>query len=328
MASKKKVIKEERPPDAPLGVSDGPSSAGWHKVEAGFRCYKEYQYAQVRGITNPQAETPDPLAIGLLMHVGKGRWFSKQFDSSEEMLEKIRNEMLDYAMRAKLPMSVEAQQAALRYFTEYVNHWRVRPRPRVLSAEHLLGPSALKEGDDETGMLARTARLDDVSYYSEGGGALYIGETKTTSTSVPDAVNQYTLHGQPLLQMLLWDVAPQGRAKHGPVAGVMLDVIVKGYGGKPSTFARVPLPITQRALDWYKVNFRHTMKILANIDWDTKAPRNISACTRTYGRARVACPYRDLCMHGRSASIKYVLPGGKSLTSWRPSPGQETPPWE
>ena len=106
MASKKKVIKEERPPDAPLGVSDGPSSAGWHKVEAGFRCYKEYQYAQVRGITNPQAETPDPLAIGLLMHVGKGRWFSKQFDSSEEMLEKIRNEMLDYAMRAKLPMSV------------------------------------------------------------------------------------------------------------------------------------------------------------------------------------------------------------------------------
>jgi hypothetical protein len=331
MASKKRVVdKPDTIPDAPMGESDGPSSAGWHKIESGFRCFKEYQYEQIRGIESPQHAMPDPFAIGQMMHTGKGRWFSKQFKSDEATLDDIREEMLASAIKAKLPMSNKAQLSALKYFTEYVEHWRVRAKPRVLAAEYLIGPAVFREEDGGRPLFARTARLDDVSYYPEAGNALCIGESKTTSTNISDAVNQYSLHGQPMLQDLLWRVSPQGEKMHGPIAGVMLDVIVKGYDGKKSTFGRMMLPITDRARLWFEKNFRHTVKILSNISWDTNAPRNISACTRMYGRARVACKYRDLCMHGRSASVKYVLPGGKSLVQWKPDEerGMTVPPWE
>lgn len=323
----KKTSKKEAIPDAPLGLADGPSAAGWHKVESGFRCFKEYQYGEIRGITNPQADMPDPFAIGQMMHVGKAHWFSKHFSTDETVLSGIRDRMLEAAEKSKLPMSLDAQRSALRYFTEYVEHYRVRAKPKVLAAEYDIGPAPLDPGDPE--FLWRTARLDDVSWYPEGGGALFIGEAKTTSTSVNDAVNQYSLHGQPMLQALLWKVAPQGEAKHGPIAGVMLDVIVKGYGGKKSTFARLPLPITQRALDWYAKNFRQRLRQLANVEWDTDVPRNIQACTRMVGRSRMACPFRDLCMHGRSATTKYVFKkDGSSLLSWKPTETQTVNPWD
>lgn len=329
MKTKKKVWKESasEPPDAPMGTADGATSAGWHHIEAAFRCLKEFQYAKVRGISSPQHETPDAFAIGQLLHVGKGRWFSKRFKSDEQTLESIRDEMLEYATRSKLPMSTKAQREALRYFTEYVEHWRVRARPDVLAAEYDLGPAPLQKGDGPG--LHRTARLDDVSRYPEAGGALCIGESKTTSTSVPDCVNQYTLHGQPLLQAALWRLAPQGEAMHGPVAGVMLDVIVKGYGGKRSTFARMMLPITERAVTWYIKNMRATLTAVGNIDWNTDVPRNISACTRMVGRARIACPFRDLCLHGRSATARFVMgEKAESLLTWKPTDERRVPPWE
>lgn len=311
-----------------LQIPDGPSLAGWHKVESGFRCYKEYQYEHIRGVTNPKASTPDPFTIGQLMHYGKAHWFLHGFPTGEKKLAQIRDAMLAKALEAKLPMSIDAQRRALRYFTEYVEHWRVRPRPKVVAAEYDLGPVALRETDELSPFLRRTARLDDVSYYPEGGNRLFIGESKTTSTSAADALAQYQQHGQPLLQLLLWKAAPQGEKKHGPVGGVMLDVIVKGSGERPSTFSRVPLPITQRQLDWFEVNFRHTLRILNKLDWNSNAPRNITACTRMYGRARVTCPYLKLCQHGRSATGDYVLPGGKSLAAWKPNGEQEVPPWE
>lgn len=324
--TEKKVEVVSKLPDAPLGVADGPSSAGWHKVEAGFNCFKEYQYKEVRKITNPLAQTPDPFAIGQMMHVGKARWFSKRFPIGEESIAPIREEMMAYAARAKLPMSLDAQRYALALFTEYVAHWSVRAKPHVIAAEYELGPSPLEPGDKQ--FLWRTARLDDVSKYPEGGDALFIGECKTASTSVADVIRQYSMHPQPLLQYLLWKVAPQGEAMHGPVAGVMLDVIIKGYGGRPSTFARTPLPFTPRALEWFAKAFRTRLRSLSQIDWDFDAPRNVAACTRMYGRARVACAYQEMCMHGRAASIKYVLPNGKSLLEWRPTEGQTVPPWE
>lgn len=320
-------LKQVAEPDAPMGdTAVGATSAGWHSIEALWRCEKEYQYAKVRGITNPEAETPDPFTIGQMMHVGKGRWFSKRFPTDEAVLETIRDEMMDYATKAKLPMSVAAQRRALVYFTEYVEFWRMRPKPRVLAAEYDLGPAPVKAGDPF--FLHRTARLDDVSYYAEAGGALCIGESKTTSGTINDCIKQYKLHGQVAMQVALWKLAPQGEPMHGPVAGVILDVIQKGSGTEKSKFGRVLIEVPDRVVQWYVENLRHRLRIAAAMEWDSNASRNVTSCTRMVGRGRMACPYSELCLYGRSASAKYVLPGGKSLVQWKPTQSETVPPWE
>jgi hypothetical protein len=307
MATRKKAA----PKPLPVNTTSGPTSAGWHEIEAYMRCPKEYQFKQVRKIRKPQAQTPDYFAVGQLFHVAKAHWFARQFDSSEATLTEIRNLLMDAAAQNKLPVAMSAIQTTLRYFEEYVAHYRMAPRPRVLAAEYDVGPAALIPGDDS--MLWRTARLDDVSYYPEAGNKLCIGETKTTSGTISDCVMQYTLHGQPILQRLLWKVAPQGEAMHGPVVGVMLDVIQKGYSGKPCKFQRVFIPISDYTLEWYAKSLRAVVQASKTVTWDSDELRNVSMCSRLIGRARLPCEYRELCMYGRSASINYVLEDGSSL---------------
>lgn len=306
-----------------LGES-GPSQAGWHQVETFLRCPKEYQFAHTRGISTPVAQEPDYFVVGRLVHAMRARWFSLRFRVDDEALQLIDKACDEEIENGKLPASLKAIQQAKVYFLEYRTHWAKRPKPSPVAAEYLLGPAPL--APDDPFFLFRTARLDDVSRYPEAGDALCIGESKTTSTSVNDCVNQYTLHGQPLLQAHLWKMAPQGEKTFGPIKGVMLDVIVKGYG-KPSQFARVFIPVTDHALEWFIKNMRAQLRAAASVDWNSDVPRNIGMCTRLVGRARVACPYRDLCSHGRSASIKYVLRDGSSLLTWKQDNEHKVAPW-
>jgi hypothetical protein len=202
----------------------------------------------------------------------------------------------------------------------------VRPLPRPVAAEYLLGPAPLKP--DDPFFLHRTARLDDVSHYPEAAMKLCIGESKTTSATVNDVINQYTLHGQTLLQPLLWNMAQQWAATHGPVAGVLLDITVKGYGGKKCSFARAFMPVRDETLSWFRDSMRGYLRAAASVEWDTPAPRNVSMCTRMAGRGRMACEFRDLCMHGKAAAPKYVTKNGESLVRWKPSAEETIPPWE
>jgi len=313
-------------PDAPVGEADGATEAGWHSIESFLRCPKEYQYQHVRGIISPTAATPDYFAIGQLFHIGKAGWFAARFATDEARMLSIREKMSAYAARAKLPISNEALTRAHGYFDEYVKHYRIRPKPDVLAAEYFIGPATLIKGD--TFFVARTARLDDVSKYPEAGHKLAIGEAKSTSGSINDVVQQYMLHGQPLLQMALWETAPQGEAMHGPIAGVVLDVLSKGYGNKASKFGRIFIPKPQRAIEWFVKNLNTQLRAAALVEWNTDAPRNISSCTRMIGRARVECPYLKLCRWGRAGSAPYTFKDGNGLGRWLPSTSQSTPPWE
>lgn len=305
----------------------GPSAMGWHTIESFLRCPKEYQYQQIRKIRQPLASTPDYFAVGILVHAMRARWFSLRFDTSNEAWESIKLAAKEEMERVELPIRPDAERLALRYMQEYVAHWSIRPRPEPIAAEYLIGPAPLLQNDPLT--LHRTARLDDVSRYPEFGNALYIGEAKTDGKSVDNCLETYTLHGQPLLQMLLWKMAPQGEQRHGPVAGVMLDVIVKGREGQRCKFARIPLKYTNRALEWYIDSMRGYLAAASRVDWNTSVPRNVTACTRPAGGAmRIPCPFRDLCMHGRSAAAQFVLENGDSLVRWVPTDEQTTPPWE
>jgi hypothetical protein len=316
MTEKKKFLMGE----------SGPSSAGWHKIESGLRCMKEYQYATVRNIQVPAQFEPPYFTIGRMLHAGKARWFARRFKTGTKTMRLIQEAMEAEAENGRLPAKAECLPMASKYMAAYVEHWKSRPLPEPVAAEHLVGPAPVKPGSPV--QFHRTARLDDVSYYPEAAGQLCIGETKSTSDSIQACLDQYTLHGQPLLQRLLYKYAPQGEALLGPVAGVVLDVIQKGYGNQASKFGRIFIPVTDHALNWFANNLEAQMRALAMIDWDADAPRNITMCTRMAGRKRVICDYRDLCIHGKSASVKYTFGDGKSLLTHKPTAEKNRMPWE
>lgn len=302
----------------------GATKAGWHHCESYLRCPKEFQFSKIRGIGTPQAETPEAFAVGGLFHAGRAYWFSRRFASTPDVWPAVREVVRAETTKWNLPITVNAEQRALDLLLAYMNHYAVREHADPIAAEYLLGPSELVRGEPTS---ERTARLDDVSRYPEAGGALCIGESKTTSESLKGCVDQYTLHGQPLVQAALWKLAPQGEAMHGPIAGVMLDVVKKPYGNKRPEFRREFVPITDYTMQWYVQALADYLKRAALVTWNTKEVRNVQSCTRLISGRRVDCHYKPLCMHGRSSASQYVLADGTPLTAWKPEEGKETPPW-
>ena len=187
----------------------GASGLGWSNIESFLRCGKEFQLKVIRGIGTPQAVTPDAFAVGGLFHAGRAYWFSTRFDSSPETWAAVREVVRKDAGAWNLPITSEAETRALELLLAYMNHYALREHPDPIAAEYMLDATELSLGDQAT---LRTTRLDDVSRYPEAGGQLCIGEAKTTSESVAECIKQYTLHGQIMLQALLWRKHPNGEA--------------------------------------------------------------------------------------------------------------------
>jgi hypothetical protein len=303
----------------------GPSGKGYSEVEAYLRCPKEYQYAKVRGIGKPAGQMPDHFAIGSFLHAGRARWLASKCVVSDEVWQQMRADITRTRESFPLPCSDLAETTALRYLQEYVDHWSVREKPNVVAVEHMLGPAPLF--DDEPG-TERTARLDDFGFYPEAGGKLCIGECKSTSAPISDVANQYTLHGQPYLQKILWDLAPQGAALFGQVSGMVLDVVQKGYGGKRCNFARLYVPYEERVQKWFRFQLGRALVERSAITATSPAERRITSCTRLIGKARVACEFRDLCQHGKAGSLGFTDQEGKLISQWQASESNVIAPWE
>ena len=302
----------------------GPSEAGWHMIEALMHCEKEFQF-KLRGIAKPMEYTPNHFAVGSIFHARRAMWFARQFSTSPKTWRKIKHACEQEALAQKLPVSFKAGKIALTYLQQYIEHWKLRPKPRPIAAEYLLGPCTLRPSDPLYAF--RTAKLDDISYYHEAAGQLCIGESKTTSGSIQDCVKQYELHGQPVLQFMLWKAAKQGEAMHGKIAGTILDITKKGYGARRCSFARVFIPFEQRVLDWFGDAMVKYLKRKEEIKWNSKVDRNITSCTRAAGRGRVDCDYKALCTEGKSASIHYVMADGSSLMKHKRTEEQWVRPW-
>jgi hypothetical protein len=214
--------------------------------------------------------------------------------------------------------------------TQYIAFWKNQPKPTCIGTEYGIGPVTVLDGLSFT----RTARLDDLSRYPEGGSELWIGEAKTTSGTISQLIDEYELAGQTMLQDLLYSRAAQGKAMHGPVAGIMLDVIGKPgkYRGKDQLdFQRYPIRITDFQREWFA---RTMMKHLSEATemkkqgWDFPAERNPTACLRQVSGAWVIkCQFYDLCKNGRASTGAYQLPGGKSLLDHEPRDGARNMPW-
>lgn len=311
--------------DKPLfnGSTGGASPKGWHKIESALRCMKEYQFTHVRGIYKPSNQTADALAVGAFFHAGRAAWFMNAHGTDAATWAKVQDAVTEEREKGRLPSSNDAEGRALLLVEAYIKHWSRRPLNKPVAVEYLL-EGELVRGDPDT---VRTARLDDVSHYVEAGG-LAIGEAKTTSLSIGDCISEYSLHGQPLLQMALWKVSPQGEAMHGPIKGVVLDVSRKPYAKTAPDFARAFVPINHFAVGWFVQNLVQYLRVVAKVTYGSEVPRNISMCTRGVGRMRVVCSYREICLHGKEASGEYVTADGTSLRNHVRTDDEPCDPWD
>jgi hypothetical protein len=296
--------------------------AGYHQIETYLKCPKRFQFDKVRKVGLPIRATPDYFVTGTMVHAGRAAWFISGFKTDAVTWAFIKEEMEKCIAGYDLPVGPGVLPEAIRYVEEYVEHYAMRPHPSVIGAEYNLGPADIGDGE------VRTARLDDISFYPEAGRKLCVGECKTTGTDIATTVSQYQLHGQPILQAMLWRAAAQGAAMHGDISGVMLDVIQKGYRGKRCQFARVFIEVTETSRVWWSKMLAKAIREARDVTWDSEPDRRITSCTEMSGSRRVACPYRPLCQHGRDAALEFVTADGKRLTEHERVPGKERMPWE
>lgn len=311
--------------DSARPVNHGASPRGWHAIVSKFLCDKKFQLEHRWKVHKPMTATPDALGTGGLFHQGRAHWFNSGFASDAKYQSQMHDFVREAALLYPLPVKEDVITRTLSYLDQYVEYWSARVRPKVLGVEYKLTANILGPEFDD-----RTARLDDVSQYPDTAPAWSnaIGECKTTSVSVADAVLEYTLHGQPVKQAILWEMAPEGERKHGPIDFIMLDVIVKGYGKEKCKFGRVPIRITDYTKNWYLPMLARQVKEAEAITTETPVLRNITNCTRLIGRMRVPCEYMDLCQRGKSAAVAYVDEKGVALSNEKYTKREGAKPWD
>lgn len=330
MASKKMSLKDARPapkpPDPEVIVGEGGrTDAGSGMTGLIMKCPKAYQYDAVRGIRLPKVQMEPHFAVGILFAAMRREWFGRKFASDEKTWTYLKKKCQTEAELQHLPINTKDEVFALALMSKYMEHWLARARPRPLAAEYQMGPVALRKGDPFN--MFRTAKLDDLSYYPEAGGALCIGEAKTTSADPGAVVREYESHVQTLLYQALYKVDPNGEKKFGPVACTMLDIVCKPVEGKKASFHRVPIEVRPAQVEQFIESARFYLTMANKIDWDTPVMRTYR-CTEMHGRMRVDCTFKDLCRFGGTSAGKYVLHDGRALRKYKPQPGAEKMPWD
>jgi hypothetical protein len=320
-------MKPGKKKDPPVLVgTGGRTAAGSSATAEVMRCVKLYQYSQVRGLRIPKAQVPAHFAIGSLFAAMRREWFGRKFDTSEKVWTYLKRKCQQEAEEQRELINQKDEAFALALMGKYIEHWSVRPRPTPLAAELELGPIPLVKGGPFN--MARTAKLDDLSKYPEAGGALCIGEAKTTSGDVNAVIREYELHVQTLLYQAVYRAAEQGQVRYGKVAGTVLDIVVKPETGRKASFARVFVEIRPSVVEAFVESAQYYLAMANKVDWDTPTPRNFDNCTKMHGRMRVDCTFKDLCRFGSSAAGRYVMPDGSPLRKHKPVPGAERMPWE
>lgn len=287
----------------------GVTEWGYHELEPHLKCQKRYQYERLRGIAKPQAAEPEYFTTGSMVHAGRAKWLANGSKTDSVTVALVMQAIEDVLLDIKRPVSPDALPNAKKWVSEYIDHWSLRPAPKCVATE-------LKLEHTFHGQPF-TARLDDVSFYEEEGGALCLGECKTTSASIKACHNQYMMHPQPMLQRALFSACAAGEGSIGKVDRTILDIIHKGYGKDKSKFARVTLRFSQPLIDSCVKYLAKERAHARSLQWEStsnEAERDYTSCNEKADDGTLACTYRSLCLNGRDAALEYVS-AGKFLTS-------------
>lgn len=316
-ATKESLFSSKRP------VNTGASPRGWHAIESMFHCGKKFELEHYWKVRRPITMTPDALGVGGLFHQGRAHWFHHGFPTGADYWETMKAFVEEAALLYALPVKDDTIHRTLNYLDQYATYWSARVKPRVKHVEYPLKASILPPEFDD-----RTARIDDVSEYPDSNWKLAIGECKTASTDVNRVISEYTLHGQPVKQVILWEAAENGERQYGPVEYVLLDIIIKGYGKEKCQFARSAVRVYDHTKNWFLPMLAHKVTEAQRIMDGNPGERNITSCTRAIGKMLVPCTFRDLCQRGKSATPAYVDATGTALSSPKYTKMDGRKPWD
>jgi hypothetical protein len=296
----------------------GASDKGWHQIQPITICPKEYQLSRVRHITPRNAFMRDPLAIGLLLHVGRAQWLNDGYKGKlwRKAMRSFYEEIPQ--QHGGLRLNPGVWETAESTFEGYVSHWAIRPKPKVLAVEYLLKPRGLTPDAPEWAW--RGGRLDSIERDAQG---TWIGECKSTSNSAGRVHDTYEANGQTLLYAALW--GEEETERFGPLAGILLDVMKKSTPGAPAKFwPRIRLPISDllHPLKSFKRDFTTWVMQSHLVDWNASVERRWTCQRETH-----QCEYKDLCLLGKKASHLYTLEDGSPLNLFKRQPGKEVLPW-
>lgn len=293
----------------------GVTAWGYHELEPHLKCRKRYQFERLRGISKPISAEPEYFTTGSMVHAGRAKWLALGCALDSASIALVMKAVEDVLHEINRPVSPDALPNAKRWVNEYIEHYSLRPAPKCVATELKL--------EHEFHGQPFTCRLDDVGFYAEEEGALCIGECKTTSASIKECHNQYTLHPQPILQRALFAACAQGEGSIGKAQGTILDIIQKGLGKEKSKFARFTLRFSPQVIDAcvrYLAKEREAARLLRWESTSDEAQRDYTSCNEKADNGTLACPYRSLCLNGRDASLEYVSEG-KFLSSHQPRNG-------
>lgn len=288
----------------------GPTKHGFHAGDESMSiCERLYYLKHLMKVSIiGQISVKDAMAVGLLAHAGRARWFKLNFATTPDAWTSIRAAIVQEAERQPLPVEPGSEARAVELLHEYVSFWATKPKPVVLAAEMQLGPVKLWDDSDEVA----TSRPDDLSQYLESAGVPAFGDMKTTSAPISDVVKYYDAnHGQFLMEHAIYRALGQ---PNGETRTVVLDVARKEYGTKHTSpekrFQRVPITIEDHQIRSFLSALKERRKRRREIDSGAAPTPNFSACTRVVaGGIVVRCEYTELCKYGRSAAARYSVNG-------------------
>lgn len=289
----------------------GASAKGWHSIQPFTICPKEYQLSRVRGITPRSPYIPLHLGTGSILHCARAQWFNDEYklDLWREAVDKY---IVEAETHAGKPFDPASKLVAIETFGAYVNYWQPRGKLTPLAVEY------------EVVGFDRTARVDSIELDSQGG--VWVGEFKSTSKGMSAVTDMYLLNGQTLLQALICRGSKEFAETFGPFKGILLDGLKKPSGKQEAkAYPRVQLPVAQmeNALKWFERDLPGWIAQASTVDWNTQAERR-PACQRAYG----PCEFKDLCLLGKGAAHLYQLKSGEVLSTWTPTDGKESTPWD
>jgi hypothetical protein len=299
-----------------LDLPTGSSGAGWSSLSEFVRCEKADQYKRVRGIQKFENYLSEGLSVGALMHAARAQWLTDGYkgDDWKTQIEKHAVKLEADGDR----LAPNARTIALKNFQGYVDYWLRHPRSQVLAVEYELTPRGVWTGAPQ--WAHRTARLDSVERFMS---KTWIGEAKSTYHGGASRIRTtYALHGQILMQLSLWGDAETKR--FGPLAGVLLDPMVKEGKGKATGGERTAIALdkVQHALSWFRRDIKLWIQGQQAMAWNDVAPRRLSP-----DNCR-GCQFRELCTQGRDGAVRFHFRDGTPITKWKSSPGREVPPWD
>lgn len=275
----------------PLGVGGSPD--GWSKISEFQRCPYRYYLRHEMGAIYSAGPEPAYLQIGGLWHAAVALHYARMLPEGapgwrpnlpppHDFIDAVRD------AGAELAFVEEAQRMFWGYQEQY--------GPDMDS----LRPLAIEM---DAGIVGKhTSRFDMVAENTRIGG-IWITEHKTAFAETADVMEGWFLDGEVLGEQYSWKLSGLDKV-FGPLQGVCINL---GFKGRPPTFKRLEVPITESVMEDFITDRLHWGAVREHYRRLNYWPRKLQGCKGPHGKDDL-CGYRFHCREGNPGLLQIRRP--------------------